>query len=147
MERAGAGEERGADARARRGRGARKERRGEGVESAGAAKRGNWPGEGRQRAEQKRPRRYGVPKGSVPRAEGAGRSEGERGPRSLGGKARRLRRGEEGWSAPGLKERGRGTRKGSAGLRAVESLPESRPHDAGSPGCTPRTLDMGDPGG
>ena len=74
MERAGAGEERGADPRARRGRGAGEERREEGVESAGAAKTGSWPGEGRQRAEQKRPGRYGLPKGSVPRAEGIGRS-------------------------------------------------------------------------
>lgn len=146
MERAGAGEERGADARARRGRGAREERR-EGVESAGAAKRGNWPGEGRQRAEQKRPRRYGVPKGSVPRAEGAGRSGRGAGAAEPGRESEAAEARGGGVERAGtVKERGRGTRKGSAGLRAVESLPESRPQDAGSPGCTPRTLDMGDPG-
>lgn len=44
---------------------------------------GNWPGEGRQRAEQKRPRRYGVPKGAF-RGRRAGRSGRERGPREPG---------------------------------------------------------------
>lgn len=122
-------------------------RRGDGVESAGAAKSGSWPGEGRQRAEQKRPGRYGVPKGSAPRAEGAGRSRRGAGGAEPGreSEAAEARRG--GVERAGtVKERGLGTRKGSAGLRAVESLPESRSHDAGSPGCTPRTLDMGDPG-
>ena len=45
-----------------------------------------------------------------------------------------------------VKERGRGTQKGKAGLRAVESLPESRSHDAGSPGCTPEPWTWGTQG-
>ena len=44
-------------------------------------------------------------------------------------------------------ERGRGLGERSAGLRDVQALPGSRPHYAGSPGCTPSpTPDVGDPG-